>query len=86
MAVFDHQARDDLEVMRRPRLWPLDVLPLRRRPGPPGAEGGHETGYLERPSEGASWPEPLPTVELAGGGRVEYGSLEGVVEAGWCVD
>lgn len=64
----------EVAMMRDPSRWPYDYLPLKRMLA---GEGHMAFGYLEGPT---------PTVELAGGGRVEYGSFEELHEAGWLVD
>jgi hypothetical protein len=87
-------ARDDLEFMQRPHLWPLGgVLPVKLAPWVAPATGvvpaelpvsdrAWPTGYLESPGGGIV----LPVVELNAGGRVDYGSFEALVCAGWRVD
>lgn len=76
---------NDAEMMKRPHLWPLTVLPLKRRP----SDGvGIDTAILVHPPEpGRPWSIQLGNMFAPSTGRVrEYETAEAIVADGWVVD
>jgi hypothetical protein len=88
---IDYEPSGDLELMRKPREWPLALLPLVK------AESGLKTGVLWSPSEGPGegkkfyfledgnlFDKVRPPMEEWRSGGEEL--LLKLIEEGWVVD